>query len=120
LVLDEVHSAKSLKAMEAGKRFLAWDWIQVEAHAALFRRKAAPEEHKSMQTILGQFELLSFDSQEYPAIQKILRKHKLRAADAGHLHCLLNAKRLAPEVSFVCFDHELTKAAELEGMQLFP
>jgi hypothetical protein len=119
LVFEEPHSFAAMKAREAAKRYVAWDWIQIEAHAALTRRSAKPDQIRSLQTLLDNFQYIAADSEDYPSIVKILEKHRLRAADAGHLFCLKQAKKLVPEVAFVCFDEELVRAAEREGVKVF-
>lgn len=119
LILQERHTPLSLKAKEAGRRFLAWEWLKIEALAALTRRKCEPAEFKSLRILLEQFEFIGLESTDYPALGKVIQKHKLRAADAGHLFCLRQAKKLRSSICFVCFDEELTLAAEAEGIHVF-
>jgi predicted nucleic acid-binding protein len=119
LILQERHTALSLQAKEEGRRFLAWDWLKIEALAALARRKCGAVEFKSLRTLLEQFEFIGLEPSDYPALGKVIQKHKLRSADAGHLFCLRQAKKLRPSICFVCFDEELTKAAEAEGIHVF-
>ena len=119
VILQERHTPLSLKAREEGRRFLAWEWMQMEAYSALTRRKCGAWEFKSLKSLLEQFEFISLDSEDYPALGKIVHKHRLRSADAGHLYCLKQAKKLHASICFVCFDEELVKAAETEGIRVF-
>lgn len=119
IILRESHTPKAIRARDEGKRWLAWAWIQIEAHAALVRNGGKPADFKSMQILLDQFEFLSFESEEFPLLKKVLDRHRLRSADAGHLFCLIKARKLIPDLTFVCFDNELTKAAEAEGIRVF-
>jgi hypothetical protein len=119
IVFQERHTSAALQARDEGRRWLAWTWIQIEAHSALARRGGRPADFKSLHAILEQFEFISFGTEEYPALRKLLDRHRLRSADAGHLFCLIKAKKLVPELQFVCFDDELTKAAKTEGIKVF-
>ena len=49
----------------------------------------------------------------------LLARHPLRAADAGQLGAaLLIQERLAGKLMFVCLDHRLSSAAELESLRV--
>lgn len=119
LLLQESASKTAHKAMGEGGLFLAWEWIQMEAYSALTRRGASPAEFKELASVLGLFQFLSLDVRDYPEIQAVLKKHKLRTADGGHLFCLKKAKRFRPDVRFVCFDEELLEAAGAEKIKVF-
>lgn len=114
LLFKERHTASASRAMEAGGLYLAWEWIQVEAYSALSRRGATPADFRFLASLLTLFQFLSLDGGDYPDIQAILHKHKLRSADAGHLFCLRKAKKFKPDLLFVCFDEELARAAGTE------
>ena len=94
-------------------------FIKSAALAVLTRRKCEPAEFKSLRTLLEQFEFIDLEPNDYPALGKVIQKHKLRSADAGHLFCLKQAKKLRSSICFACFDEELTKAAEAEGIHVF-
>jgi predicted nucleic acid-binding protein len=119
LLIEERHSAIARKAMESGGLYLAWEWVRLEAYSALTRRGATIAEFKALANLLTLFQFLSLDAGDYPDIQTILQKHRLRTADAGHLFCLKKAKKFKPDVVFICFDDELAKAAGNEGMDVF-
>ena len=49
----------------------------------------------------------------------LLARHPLRAADAGQLGAaLLIQEQLAGVLTFVCLDHRLSSAAELESLRV--
>ena len=97
--------------------------MEIEAKAALFRRGAKSEELKTLNEVLKTFDFIDIDPApeigHYDSIQKLLEKYRLRAADAGHLFCLKQAKKLRHDVTFVCFDEELIQAARKEGIPVF-
>ena len=119
LLFQERHTPLALKARDSGKRCIAWDWLQVEVQAAIHRRRGAQEMLRSMKLMLDQFQFFSVFPDDHQAIGRLLEKHRLRAADAGHLFCLKQAKKMNPEIQFICFDDELNKAAEAEGIEIF-
>lgn len=119
VLLPEPATKVAQKAMGAGSLYMAWEWIQLEAYSALTRRRAAASEFKSLAEILESFQYLTLDSRDYLEIQALLKKHRLRTADAGHLFCLKKAKKFRPDVRFVCFDGELIRAAEIEKIKVF-
>ena len=119
LIFREPHTAKALEAKEQAQRYLAWNWLQIEAHAALARRGATQEHLRYLRTLLNPFQYIAVDADDHPAIIKLLEKHRLRAADAGHLFCLKQAKKLLSDIQFVCLDDELTHAAEAERIRVF-
>lgn len=108
-----------MKARQEGLHFLAWNWMRIESYSALVRRRLGHDEFQMLRSILGLFDYVGIEAKEYPALTKSVQKHRLRSADIGHLFCLKQAKKLHPEITFVCFDDELTKAAEREGIRVF-
>lgn len=119
LVIKEKNSPAAKKALDSGTLMFAWDWIRLETHAALTRRGAAAPEFRSLTDLLALFQTLSIRTADFPDIQTLLSKHRLRTADGGHLYCLLKAKKLTANLTFVCFDDELVQAAVREGVKVF-
>jgi hypothetical protein len=121
LILEEVHTPIALKAHATGERYLAWGWIRIEIHSALGRQEGTPKDFAYLQTLLNNFEFLhlSPNSNDHPSLLKLLKEHRLRSADAGHLFCLKQAKKIFPDLEFICFDKELIRAAEKEGIRIF-
>jgi hypothetical protein len=99
---------------------MAWDWMFVEAYAALCRRRATPDQFTRLSALEKEFELFSLqlDSVVRLAIFKLLQKYRLRSADAGHLYLLKLVKKIPGKLDFVCFDAELVNAAECEGIRV--
>jgi predicted nucleic acid-binding protein len=119
LIFQEPHSTTALRARNDARRYHAWEWIQLEAVSALRRRGATAAQKQTLRTLLTHFQYVVVDSSDTVAIGKLIEKHGLRAADAGHLFCLIQAKKLHSNVHFVCFDRELTAAAESEGIRVY-
>ncbi len=119
LLVQERHTSLSLKAIDEGRRFWAWNWMQMESLSALVRRGISPENIKRLKALWPRFEYISLDVPDYRALEKVLHKHRLRSADAGHFYCLKQVKRLHPKITFVCFDDELNKAAQADGIRIF-
>lgn len=54
-------------------------------------------------------------------IDRVVQTHPLRGFDAIHLaSALVTWERIPENFVFVCFDHRLTRAASLEGLETFP
>lgn len=123
LMFREPHSPIAIKAHEASHESCSWTWLEMEVHGGLRRRHASLEQFKDFHRYLSVFTLIDIDPEpsanHYAAVRKILDTHRLRAADAGHLFCLLQIKRAHPDVTFVCFDKELVRAAKREGVRVF-
>ena len=119
LVFEEIHSPLSRKARDFGGRRLAWSWMQIEAYSALARRGGQVQAYDLLRFLLGQFEFISIGLEDHPSLERIMDKHRLKAADTGHLFCLMKSKVVAPDVSFVCCDNELSRAAHAEGVRIF-
>ena len=121
LIFQEIHTPSALRAYEQGEKQLAWGWVAIETHATLYRRKAQPKHFGLLQTLLENIDYMHLapDAGDHPALVKLLEKHRLRSADAGHLFCLKRAGILFPDLEFVCFDDELCRAAKKESIRIF-
>lgn len=119
LLIEEKHSAKARTAMESGGLYLAWEWVRLETYSALIRRGATAPTFKSLSELLGLFQFMRVDAGDFPDLQGIFQKHRLRTADAGHLFCLKKARKFRPDVVFICFDEGLTNAAGKESIDVF-
>jgi predicted nucleic acid-binding protein len=118
LFVQEGRSADATRIADAGNRFWAWDWMQMESMAALLRCRIETSRFRRLRELWGRFEYVSLGAEHFPALEKILRKHRLRSADAAHLLCLKWVHRLNPGIGFVCFDRELADAAASEGIRI--
>lgn len=115
LLFEEVHSPRAKAANDQTDSYLAWRWIEVEARLGTGRRNANPIQLDFLDRWLNNAEYTNFPEDDYPALIELGLRHKLRAADAGHLHSFLQVRRLFPEIVFVCFDDALTAAAKADG-----
>ncbi len=93
--------------------------MRVEAGTGLLRRAAPAECFKNLDRHLRTFEWLTIGSQDHAAVCELNTRHRLRAADAGHLYCLKRAARVLPEIQLVGFDPELNSATQAEGLRLW-
>lgn len=118
LFAREGRSPDAVRIAEAGNRFWAWDWMQMESLSALLRRKMGADHIRRLRELWRRFEYVTVGTEHFPALEKVLQKHRLRSADAGHLLCLKWVHRLNPTIGFVCFDQELASAAEAEGIRV--
>jgi len=97
----------------------SWDWMRVEAETAMRRRNAPQPAFKSLQVLLQSFHWLSVTPADYEAVCSLNSRHRLRAADAGHLFCLHRAAKVFPEIQLVGFDHDLAAAARMENLNVW-
>ncbi|NBW81687.1 PIN domain-containing protein [bacterium] len=119
LVFDELHTASALQAYQKGAGFFAWDWLAVEAEAALSRRKARNSEWEKWSEISRLFQWVHLPSHEWPEIRKLNRHWMLRAADAAHLYAFRRVCSILPDLRLVTFDDEQLSLASKKGFRLF-
>jgi hypothetical protein len=119
LLLQEPHTPAVLEAAGLVTLNYSWDWMRVEAEAAMRRRNAPQPAFKSLQVLLQSFHWLSVTPADYEAVCSLNSRHRLRAADAGHLFCLHRAAKVFPEIQLVGFDHDLAAAARMENLNVW-
>jgi predicted nucleic acid-binding protein len=119
LILQEPHSPEAVRASEIVTLNYAWDWLRVEAESGLRRRQATEESFEALARHLQSFRWISLGRADFPAINSLNARHRLRAADAGHLYCLKQAAHILPEIRFVGFDRELTAAVQAEHLPVW-
>lgn len=112
LVLREAHTEAARAAWQKCDQAWAWEWMLVEAEAALTRRKANTAAWQSWRSLAGQFNLVSLDRSQLESLRAFNRTLGLRAADAAHLFVLDRLLRSLPEARLITFDHEQLTAAE--------
>ena len=117
LLLEEPFSRKAFKAWESADRVWAWRWLQVEAEAALSRRKASATAWQQWSVLAADFTWLDLDTESFPQLRVFNRPLRLRAADAGHLFTFQLATQVVPSMKLVCFDKELKRAAKILGLE---
>ena len=111
LIFEETFTADAAEAWEAAVESHAWRWMEVEAEAAVVRRRATDEQKQKLREVLAGFEWSSIPESEFPALCEFNRPLRLRSADAGHLFCCERLARAIPELTLVSFDDEMLAAA---------
>ncbi len=119
LFLQEPHSAAALKAWEQSTELYAWRWMQVEAEAALARRRATPQTWSEWRQLAATISWLEMGESLLPQLCAFNRPLRLRAADAGHLFVFDRAITVVPELHLVSFDNEMLAAARTLGLPCF-
>jgi predicted nucleic acid-binding protein len=111
LLVEERHSVSAQKSWERFDEFYAWEWMRVEAEAALSRRKVGSEtwnQWRKIEAMIGWLEPPVGWQERLCLFNRSLR---LRAADAGHLYVMEQAGRVIDELTLVTFDEEMRAAA---------
>ena len=111
LLLQGPHTSGALNAIAQADRLFAWRWMQVEAEAALTRRRASPAAWSEWRQLASTLHWLELSESSLPALCAFNRPLRLRAADAGHLFVLDRAITVVPELHLVTFDNEMQAAA---------
>lgn len=119
LLLQEPHTSGALNAIAQADRLFAWRWMQVEAEAALTRRRASPAAWSEWRQLASTLHWLELSEASLPALCAFNRPLRLRAADAGHLFVLDRAITVVPELHLATFDNEMQGAAYTLGLPRF-
>ncbi len=116
LLLQEPHTDSALAAIARAERLFAWRWMQVEAEAALARRRAPPPAWSEWRQLAASIHWLELNESSLPALCAFNRPLRLRAADAGHLFVFDRAITVVPDLHLVTFDHAMSEAATTLGL----
>ena len=119
LLCQGPHTSGALNAIAQADRLFAWRWMQVEAEAALTRRRASPAAWSEWRQLASTLHWLELSEASLPALCAFNRPLRLRAADAGHLFVLDRAITVVPELHLVTFDNEMQAAAYTLGLPCF-
>jgi predicted nucleic acid-binding protein len=108
-------------------QIVTWAWSRTEITSAIERRArdGSLSRHQRREA-LRRFEAFAESWDEVTELlavrsraNALLARHPLRAADAGQLGAaLLIQEQLAGALTFVCLDHRLSTAAELESLRV--
>ena len=125
----EEGTATSRQLLNEDDHVVTWMWARAEIVSAIERRtregSLAPDVRRSTLEWLARvakdwYEITDTVTVRDEAIT-LLGRHSLKAADAGHLAAALNVQaKLGESIDFVCFDNQLSKAAEREGFRVLP
>ncbi len=77
LLLEEPFSKKAARAWDSATRVWAWKWMQVEAEAALSRRKAPATAWQQWVQMANEFTWLDLDSKSFPQLRAFNRPLRL-------------------------------------------
>lgn len=119
LVFREPNSILAMEASGSSSQNYAWNWLKIEAHAALARRNATDAQTDHLRRLLDAILFIDIPPDKTNELCDINRKWKLRAADAAHLFCFQQAALVLPDLRFVCFDDEIRDVALKNGFNLW-
>jgi uncharacterized protein len=126
LVLDEPHATHVQELLEQDEQMAVWWSTPVECWSALERAQHAQrigadivdEASRLLDTLRSAWFEVTPSEEVRMQARRLLRVHRLRAADALQLAAALVWTGTWAEGEFVCFDERLREAARLEGLAL--
>ena len=127
LVVAEPNSGVARTWLSEDDQIVTWAWTRTEIVSAVERRaREGSLSRPQRREVLRRFEVFAGSWDEVTDVLSVrsranalLARHPLRAADAGQLGAaLLIQERLAGVLTFVCLDHRLSSAAELESLRV--
>ena len=127
LVVAEPDSELVRTWLSEDDQIVTWAWSRTEITSAIERRaRGGSLSRHQRREALRRFEAFAESWDEVTELlavrsraNALLARHPLRAADAGQLGAaLLIHEQLAGTLTFVCLDHRLSTAAELESLRV--
>ena len=127
LVVAEPGSGVVRAWLSEDDQIVTWAWTRTEITSAIERRtREGSLSRLQRREVLRRFEAFAGSWDEVTDVlavrsraNAVLARHPLRAADAGQLGAaLLIQEQLAGALTFVCLDHRLSSAAELESLRV--
>jgi predicted nucleic acid-binding protein len=109
LVFREPHTAQAQAAATKTTVAYAWWWLEVEAWSGLVRRSGNTEQNAVCRKALTAFAWVNFSRRKTQDLLRLNAKHRLRAADAGHLFCFKELSQTVSGLTLVSFDRETAK-----------
>lgn len=119
LLFDEPLTARARSARALFTENHAWSWLRIEAEAGAVRRDPGESWRAFLDPLLLATHWLEIPPAEHPAVLALNRRHRLRAAAAGHLYCFKRLSLVHPTAQLVCFDAELCAAARAEKLRVW-
>lgn len=127
LLLEEDSSKQTEQWLAQDHRIATWAWSRVEVTSAIERRVregvlSRLQRREALQSLM-EFAERWYEVTDLLAVRlrasALLARHALRAVDAGQLGAALLVNESYPgPLSFVCLDHRLSLAAELESLRV--
>ena len=127
LVVAEPESGAVRTWLTEDDHIVTWAWTHTEITSAIERRtregSLSRRQRREALRRFGDFAGSWDEVTDVLAVRAranaLLARHPLRAADAGQLGAaLLIQEQLAGVLTFVCLDHRLSSAAELESLRI--
>ena len=127
VVVAEPHSERVRTWLSEDDHIVTWAWSRTEIIGAIERRaREGTLSRPQRREVLRRFDAFAESRDEVTELlavrsraNALLARHPLRAADAGQLGAaLLIQEQLAQALTFVCLDHRLSTAAELESLRV--
>jgi predicted nucleic acid-binding protein len=119
LVLEEPRTAEAQSVWAGCTEVWAWDWLRVEAEAALARRNADSASWAAWRSIVACFHFVGISGAEHATLCAFNRGLALRAADAGHLFVFDRVLEQVADVRLCSFDSEMCDAARRISLPLY-
>jgi len=120
LLLEEPHSEPATRAWYQTESRYAWQWLRVEAEAALTRRKATPESWERWQELQLEVNWIEPEDDWTTELRLFNRGIGLRAADAGHLFLMERCLAHRPSLQLITLDKEMRAVALQRGLKCLP
>lgn len=129
LLVEQRHSAQTLRLFQADAEMTVWWGTRVQCVSAIARlEREGSIEAAAVSAALDRLDQFAGIWDEVQptqrlrgAVERLLRVHPLRAADALQLAAMVEwAAEGSRDISVVCFDERLTKAALREGFRVVP
>lgn len=118
LLLREERSDAAHQYWAACDEAWAWDWLTIEAEAALVRQKADRDAWTAWRQVSTALTLCEFTSEHIEQLRAFNRTLGLRAADAAHLFLFDRLVPHLPDIQLLTFDKEMAQAADTLALPL--
>lgn len=118
LLIKEAGSERAQKCWRQCEDAWAWDWLLLEAEAALVRQAADPSAWAAWRQIANSLTCCEITADRLPEVRAFNRGLGLRAADATHLFLFDRMVVRLPGLLFLTFDREMAKAAQRLALPL--
>lgn len=119
LLVEEVHTAAAQRAWQEADSIFAWEWMRVEAEAALLRRQLLGNTQAALNEICSAIHFVASPSGWTQELCRFNRPLRLRTEDAGHAYMMSICAESVPDLQMVTFDEEMKQAAALMSLPLW-
>jgi len=120
LLLKEPQSELATRLWSRTENRYAWQWLRVEAEAALTRRKATTESWERWQKLQLEMNWIEPEEDWTNDLRLFNRGIGLRAADAGHLYLMERCLVHRPSLRLITLDKEMRSVALQRGLTCLP